>query len=155
MFDDHPQSAVTGYTRSFIAAVHARRQAQKPQEREERDRKTAIEFLVGRRTPKRIIAILENVASQYDVSLHSMLMTRLRTAVHARDEAVYLIRTEEGRTPPSLPQIANWIGKDHSSLIVGLARHSERTGAPLVTTANLASRRARARSCYVTARERG
>lgn len=104
---------------------------------------TGNELLRIRKIPTWAREIILDVADWHHVALREVLTGyRSKRAVIARDDAVYRLRTEGPRRPSTM-QIGDWVGLDDSTVSVALARHSERTGAKIITNADLEARRRR------------
>ena len=72
-------------------------------------------------------SILTEIASKHGVTLTEMCSERRnRAPVLARHEAMYRLRAE---TPMSLLAIGERLGRDHSSVIYGIAQHRARLAA--------------------------
>ena len=109
---------------------------------------TGNELLRFREVPEWAREIILEAVDQHHVALRDVLASgRSQQAVIARDHAIYRLRTKMPEKPSTM-QIGDWIGLDHSSVCVALARHSERTGAKLVTTSDIAARRRRHREYW-------
>lgn len=73
--------------------------------------------------------IVEQVSNRTCVGIDLIVGDRrFRRVVHARDEAIYLIK--DAKPVLSMPIIARWFSRDHVSILYSIAAHSERAGAP-------------------------
>lgn len=71
-----------------------------------------------------------------------MSSARFRPIVRARHEAIY--RTKAAKPHLSLPRLATWFNRDHSTVAHAIACHAERTGLPALVGYDLERKRAAA-----------
>lgn len=72
--------------------------------------------------------IVEDVANRTGVSLDKLAGDRrFRRVVYARNEAIYLVK--DRKPTLSMPILAKWFARDHTSCLHSIASHSELTGA--------------------------
>lgn len=79
--------------------------------------------------PQRVRAIVREVAQEFEVREADIWSDRrFRQVTVARQEAMRRVRTTEFRPGlvPSLPVIASWFRKDHSTVMYGVRRATER-----------------------------
>lgn len=89
-----------------------------------------------RGTPDAIREIIAKVAENRDVSVMLIASdSRKRIAVWARNEAMYLIK--QSRPNLSMPRIAKWFDRDHTSAQHGIASHADLAGLPKLVGYNL------------------
>ena len=83
--------------------------------------------------------IVLKVCAQHDVPPTELLTTnRSGPVVRARWEAYYLIRAH--CPTPAWTRMGRWFDRDHSGILVGIAKHAAETGVPtLVGTASSVS----------------
>jgi hypothetical protein len=101
--------------------------------------------------PEAFREIVKNVASERKVPV--MLIagnSRMRKAVWARNEVMYLIKT--ARPGLSMSSFAKWFDRDHTSAMHGIASHADRTGLPAIVGYDL--ERVRGRNAGISARQR-
>lgn len=83
--------------------------------------------------PERVRRLIEEVCDKHHVNVQRIVQrpesgrsTKRRTIV--RREIWHRIRTEiimaNGR-PPSYPQIGEWFGMDHTTIVLGVSKHRE------------------------------
>lgn len=99
----------------------------------------AYEQQVMSALPKRVRQIVAEASQEYGVPIHLIFSRHKRSdVIMARWAAMY--RTKEGNPSLSAPQIGEMFGRDHTSVLSGLARYSAITGKPALTTYNIGKR---------------
>lgn len=158
-----------GYSPSFLAKVAAKRRQEEIRAAAEaaESKVASIEVAVAsyndslisaakaamRRNnmPDWIKKILFEVGAKHGISPYRMAVgNRSAEVVRARNEAIY--RVKERKPKLSLPQIGKWFGRDHTSVLHSLAKHSEETGEHKFTNYDLD--RVRERNAAISARRR-
>lgn len=83
------------------------------------------------RMPKRVLDVVQAIAERHEVHLYDLLSdSRDRRFCAARQDAyLALSETPYGDRKPSLPMIGKWFGRDHTSVLHGVRRASERHAA--------------------------
>lgn len=113
--------------------------------------------LLGLRTfrqrglPEVFREIVKRIAMQRQVP--AMLIagnSRMRVAVWARNEAMYLIKKE--RPGLSMGHFAKWFDRDHTSAMHGIASHADRNNLPQLVGYDV--HRVRERNAEISARHR-
>ena len=88
--------------------------------------------IIDPRPPGGMRSILAEVAAYYDVTPESVLSkSRARVVAHPRQAFMYAARAvkwPDGQHRYSLPQIGQFLGKDHSTILFGVRRHATRLG---------------------------
>lgn len=88
-----------------------------------------------KRLPMRISVIVREVCGQHNVSVVTLLDgSRQRDVCRCRDEIAYRVKSEISEA--SYPQIGRWLGRDHTSLLLGAARHAARNNLPQIGNYN-------------------
>ncbi|MBZ9922640.1 hypothetical protein LB579_33835, partial [Mesorhizobium sp. BR1-1-7] len=101
--------------------------------------------------PEAFRHIIQNVAAEREIPV--MLIagnSRMRKAVWARNEAMYLIKA--ARPNLSMGLFAKWFDRDHTSAMHGIASHADRNQLPQIVGYDL--KRVRERNAEITARRR-
>ncbi len=97
--------------------------------------------------PEAIRDIVKQVATSRCVAIMLIASeSRMRVAVYARNEIMYLIKARNLST--SCPQMGRWFNRDHTSILHGIASHQERHNLPPLVGYNLAASRANNRKFY-------
>lgn len=113
-----------------------------PEEIREDNRTRGLRVFRRRGMPDWARSIVDQASVRTSVGIDLIASdSKIHRIVRARDEAIYRIR--EARPTVSAPLLGKWFGRDHTSVLYSIAAHSERTGAPALTT--YALRRARKR----------
>lgn len=95
-----------------------------------------------RHLPEWVRCIVRDAAEKHSVRMSDILSpSRARAVVRARCEALYF--TKDSKPWLSSSQLGKWFGRDHTSVLFSIARHSEHTGATRLTTYDLAAHRGR------------
>ena len=77
---------------------------------------------------QKINATIKVVALRHDVDVEDIMVgDRTRPIVHARHEAMYILRN---KFRLSYPRIGTIMGRDHSTVIHGVRAHAARIGVP-------------------------
>ncbi len=123
-----------GYRPEFLAYVSEDRQRQRAEELAAKRHAEAMAKL--RRVPKWAFGIITETLETYGVLLHEFLSDcRPVNVVRARHHVYY--RIKEAKPTLSSPQIAGWFGRDHTTILHGLACHARRNGLPGLSRYNL------------------
>ncbi len=144
-------------TRNFApsyaeAAVAKQREARRIAAVEE-FRRQGLRKLADNGMPAWARAIVAEVADRNGVFLTEIAgKTRTRKVVAARNEAAYLVKAAKPEVP--VLRMSGWFGRDHTTILFALASHAEKTGAPRLTTYNLALTRRRNAANQSSARKR-
>ncbi|MBZ9894228.1 hypothetical protein LB545_07705 [Mesorhizobium sp. BR1-1-6] len=104
-----------------------------------------IAMFRARGTPQWALDIVIACARRRNVALPIIAQDRrFRDAVQARNEAMYLIYSQR-RTNPNLscPRLGKWFGRDHTSVLHGIASHQEANGLTRIVGYNIVSSRKR------------
>ena len=84
------------------------------------------------RTPAWAQQIVLKVCAQHDVPPTEVLRpNRRKEVVHARWEAYYEIRAHS--PTPSWKRMARWFDRNHSGILIAVARHTAETASPRLT----------------------
>jgi hypothetical protein len=105
-------------------------------------RRQGMTFFRRRGTPEWALALIADVCDRYGVCPSDVAgNARYRPLVQARNEAMYLVKSKK----PTLsnPQIGQWFGRDNTTVLHGIARYQERTGAPKLVGYDLDTKRLR------------
>lgn len=95
--------------------------------------------------PEAIRDLVKQVATSRRVAIMLIASdSRMRVAVYARNEIMYMIKARNPST--SCPQMGRWFNRDHTSILHGIASHQERHNLPPLVGYNLAASRANNRA---------
>lgn len=137
------------YTESVIAK---QREVRRIAEAEE-FRRQGLRKLADNGMPAWARAIVAEVADRHGVFVTQIAgKARMRKVVAARNEAAYLVKAAKPEV--SALRMSGWFGRDHTTILFALASHAEKTGAPRLTTYNLALARRRNAANQSSARKR-
>lgn len=107
-------------------------------------RRYGLSLFRERRAPDWVRSIIEEVSDSTGVCPSEMAADNRQVhVVRARNTAIY--RIKERKPFLSTPQIGNWFGKDHTSILHSLASHAQITGADPLVGYDLEGARARNR----------
>ncbi len=110
----------------------------------ETERTRAISTLHKRFAPAWVIKIVLDTAKEHEISPADVVgECRMAVAVKARNHALY--RIKEAKLTLSSPQIAKWFGRDHTTILHGLACHAKANDLPSLSGYNLEASRERNR----------
>ena len=99
-----------------------------------------LHMLRERGMPETFRGIVKRVSTRRRVAIMLIASaSRMRIAVEARNEAMYLIK--ESHPKVSSPQIGKWFGRDHTSVLHGIASHQERHNLPKLVGYDLGKHR--------------
>ncbi|MCY0150905.1 hypothetical protein OEG84_25195 [Hoeflea sp. G2-23] len=99
----------------------------------------ALEQEIMRGLPPRVRKIVADESDAHGVPIHVMFSpSRQSKAIMARWAAMYRIR--EGNPRLSFPKIGDWFGRNHTTVLSGVARYAAITGKPKLTEYDISSR---------------
>jgi hypothetical protein len=76
-------------------------------------------------------AILEDVATRHDLTVADLISdARPNRIAHPRQEAMYLMVAAQRWSTPQIGRVLG--GRDHTTVLTGVRRHAERSGAPVI-----------------------
>lgn len=127
----NPEEAPKTRARPVVVPLAAFAPAPKPPpvKRPERKPEAATDVWSIRKIPPRFRTIIEEVAAKHNIEAPLLIAdTRKKAVALARHEAVYRCVAE---TTASLPQLARYFRRDHTTIGFAVMAHHYRTGAPL------------------------
>lgn len=132
----------TRYERKWINEVFP---AEETQEAWVQLNQKGLEEFRKRGMPEAIREVVKQVATSRRVAIMLIASdSRMRVAVRARNEIMYLIKARNPST--STPRMGLWFNRDHTSILHGIASHQERHNLPPLVGYNLAASRANNRA---------
>lgn len=150
---------VTPLRKEFMRARSKRRcvkvisPAERAQAMFEDGNQRGLKMLRDRGMPEALREIVKTVAAERGVVVLLIAgNSRRKAAVHARNEAMYLIK--ELRPHLAMSHFAKWFDRDHTSAMHGIASHAEMNGFPELVGYDVARVRERNARISAMAREK-
>ncbi len=129
-----------GYSAAFLSQA---KQARIRAAAEEMSRIGMLKFR-RRGTPDWACQIIRGVSTKTGVCVDQMASnSRFRNVARARNEAMYMIKA--AKRTLSMPQMAKWFDRDHTSILHGIASHQADCGAAVIVGYDIDTARKRSR----------